>query len=322
MSISFNEALENEILSEDVINIIPKKCKCGRDIILSDSLKTARCSDNKCIYNTFNRLEQFNNRLNIGISTFDMELIAKKLKLSTPYQILMIDEAYESGIIVNGDIHNIESIVQNIRKIKQSEYFVYEIIEIVGIEKITNVAKSIFQGFNSVDEAFDEIERGQVAFISDRLGMTTQDSTIFSVDIYNTLLKLKDEILFGELQLNVKKESRPRLNMAFCDNIIPYVNKREFIEYLDSLSNYKINHVNTVSENTDILIRNADGTSSKSRAARIINDKYIADAMNSGEISLGDIGKSLTGSLKPIGSVIYVCSTDELVNKLIELGDA
>lgn len=320
MSIGFDEALNNEIISPVLIKSIQPKCKCGAHLVFSDSLRSVYCSNEKCIYNVIKRVNFLNKKLELNIYDIDIENIVKKLKLTTPYQILMLDEAIKCGSITEADIHNSSNVVQNISMIKQKEYPLYEIVELSGIISIQNTAKAIFDGFDSVTEAYNEIDRGQLSFISERLGLSTTEASTLGVEIYNQLIKIMEELLFAEMQLKVKKYSDYKLNIAFCDNIIPFLNKREYIEYINSLSRYKFNYVSSISTYTDILIRNSSDNNSKSRAARIINDKFIANSVNSGELNLSDIGIFRDGEVKPIGNTIYICKSDELIHRLNGLG--
>lgn len=319
MSIELNEALENDILSPALLKNIPSICKCGAKMILSDSLRYARCSRYNCIYTVINRVKYINSKMQLGISDIEIENIVNKLKLSTPYQIFMIDSAAKSGIITSMDIRNLDNVLSNLRIAKQKEYYVYEVIEMSGIESIVSTAKTLFVGFDSISEAYNEIDKGQLAFISERLGLTTTEASALGVEIYNQLIEYIEEFLFAEMQLNIKKYSEYKFNIAFNDGVFPFLNKSEYIEYINSLTKYKFNFVHSISLNTDILIRNSSDNGSKSRAARIINDKFVAESVNKGELNISDLGLIKYGELKPIGDYIYICSSDELISRLKRL---
>lgn len=319
MSIGFNEALDNEVLSPILLKSIQRKCRCGADIVFSDSLRNAHCSKDNCICTVIDRVSAINKKLNLNISDVDIENIVRKLKMSTPYQIFMLEVVVNNGIITHADIHNLDSVMHNLKKAKHREYNLFEIAEMSGIISIANTAKAIFYGFDSVSEAYSEIDRGQLSFISERLGLSTTESSTLGVEIYNQLIQFMEEFLFAEMQLKVKKYSDYKLNIAFCDSVFPFVNKQEYIEYINSITKFKFNFVSSISMDTDILIRNSTDNNSKSRAARIINDKFIAESMNSGELNLSDIGVFRDGEIKPIGNIIYICKSDELVNRLKRL---
>lgn len=320
MGIRFDEALNNEILSPLLLKTLQSKCKCGGDIEFSNSLRSAHCSRGNCIGTVIHRINTLNKKLNLHISDIDVENIAKKLKLLTPYQLFALDTVVKSGDITYADIHNLGDVMQSLEKVKQKEYYLYEIVEMSGIASISNTAKAIFKGFDSVTEIYNEIDKGQLSFVNERLGLISTEAYTLGVEIYNQLVQFMEEFLFAEMQLKVKKYSDYKLNIAFCDNIIPFVNKQEYIEYINSISKYKFNLVSSISTDTDILVRNSSDISNKSRTARMINDKFIAESINKGELNLCDVGIFRDGDIKPIGNVIYICSSDELINKLKRLG--
>lgn len=319
MSITLQEAIDNELISDQIINVIPRKCKCGSNIVISDSLKEIKCSNINCIYKTINRIYNASKLLSIGLQESDIKNIVNKLGIVTPYQLLMLDGAYDKQMINSEDIIEIDNIIQNIKNIKQNDYYIYNIVEMCGIEKIRIIAKKLFYGFESFDEAYNEIEQGQISFISERLGMSNPDGSTFAYDIYKSLIELKDEFIFGEMQLNIKKCNKKRLFVAFSDNVIPYVNKSEYLDYLNNNYNYEFVLITTISDNTDILIKNSVDTSGKYRAARIINDKVIASGMNSGELTISSINRNIKGQLKPLGCNILVTTTNGLIDKLNEM---
>lgn len=316
MGIKFNEALRNDIISLKTLKMIPNKCECGHEYELSNSMKTLVCTNKNCKENIVRRVKTFCNKLGLNIETQDIRDITDKINIITPFQLLIIEDAVEHNIVTESDIHDLKDFIQSIKNIKEKEYFLYNIVELCGIKEIEKVAYKIFDGFSSFDEVFDEIESGQIAFINERLGIKSSDSSIISVDIYNKIISLKEELMFAETQLKIKKYDKKILYIAFCDSIIPYVNKSELIDFLNDRYNYKFVVVSNINESTDILVKNFDGNNSKYRAAKIINDRFIAESMNKGEITLSNIGKTKEGELKPLGSRIYI---DELINILKRL---
>ena len=69
----------------------------------------------------------------------------------------------------------------------------------------------------------------------------------------------------------------------------------------------------------DILVKNSHLTSAKFKTARLINDKYVARAVNSGSLQLSDVGKDVPGDLKPLGYRIYIDTIENVVSKLKKL---
>ena len=316
MSISLTEALDNNIISDKIVKVMPKKCIYGNEIVFSDSLKNIECSKKECKCKDIYRIKQFCSKLDIKISILDIKNIVNKLGIISPYQMLLIDEAYDNNMITSADSNCIGDLVQKIKKLKTEEYYLYEIIELCGIPKIDTIAYNMAFGFENIDELYNEIEVGQLSFINDRLGVTTSDSCILSLDILKTLNDIKEELIFAESIVKIKKYKKNRLFIAFNDNVEPYINKQEALDMLNNKFNYTFVHVSVISNTTDILIKNYDNTTNKFRAARLVNDRLIAEQINIGSIELNDIGKFRDKELKPIGSKIYIGSMQDIIDRL------
>lgn len=316
MSISITEAENNKLISSKAISILPKKCLCGNELSFSDSLRKLQCANTNCKATMLHRCKVFCEKTELNITESELIRLIEKLSLITPYQLLQLDAVYNENLIDNSDIQNIESLIQKLNIIKNNEYFMYQIIELSGIEEIASIAKKLFYGFNSIDEIFEEIETSRVIFFNERLGIRSSDSTIISVEIYNKVMDIQEELIFAETQFKVK-EHKNILRVVFADNNIGnFINKAELIEYLEDRYNYTILHVSNICNKTDILIKNGGISSTKARIARTINEKYIAEQINSGKISLNDIGTFEKGVLKPVGSIVYIDTLEHILDRL------
>lgn len=311
--ISVGEAIENKIIDNNNI-LYTLRCRCGRTLCFSDSFKTIYCSDNNCKYILVNRIMHICNKLDITIGEDDALVMIDKLKFITPYQILMLDELYDSNRLPKYYIQNIDLVVSQIKVAKTKVYKLYNIAEMTGLNEIDSIAKELFFGFNSFDEAFSYIEAGQIAFISDRLGFKSQDSTAISLEIYNKLIHLKDELKLAEIKLNVDNTEKS-LKIVIDGSISPFINSNELLEFLNSKYKQKFTLVSNVNDATDVLIRTSSN-SNKCKLAQFINDKNIADAMNNNIISYNDINKFVEGELKPTGHKIFITTVDELIARL------
>jgi len=319
MGITLDEALQNEIISKNIIDLLPKKCKCGARLEFSDSLREIRCTNKKCKQHIIARLSKFVEKTNISLSAIDIEDIVEKLKIISPYQVLLLPIAFkeENSKVKLLNLHDKNNVLQDIENLTSKEYMLYEIIELCGIDNISKIAYKIFNNFDSIDEAYDEIETGQLSFINERLGIKNQDSSIISLEIYNLLLDLKDELIFAETLFKIKGDAREKLNIAFSDNIQPYINTAELLDILNQNKKFRFNHIVTINDKTDILVRNANSANSKFRAARIINDKHIAELMNKGELTLDEIG-TFKNEFKPLGSKIYIDKLENIMKRIQE----
>lgn len=322
MSVKLSEALENEIITEELYDILHNKCRCGIDFEFNDSLKYITCSDANCKYNITTRINNMFKYFGYEIDTDSMYNIVNKLNIVTPFQILMLSDAYKAKLISSSDYSNIEKLLQYINNILSGEYFIYQLFEMCGIKTISKVALSLFDGFENTDELFEEIEVGQLGFINEHLGVKNNDSSIISLSIYNKILSLENEIILAESLLNIKKYDLQVIRIAFSDNVADFMNKAEFIEYLNYMYyNYKFMLVVTVSEKTDILIQNFNTFNNKNRSAKAINNKYVAESINLDKFTLEDVNKKLDNELKPLGNQVWVCTSKQLIEQLDTLED-
>ena len=309
MGISINEARENNIITSECYEIIPKKCKCNSELIFNESLKWLECTSKSCKYKLVNSIISISNRIGLNLSEADIIKIIDRLGIISPYQLLTLNESIEKYI------NNININYSILSDYRNTPHFIYEIAEICGDKTIENVAKSIFFGFNSFDEAYSEIETSQVSFIDERLGIANTDSMALSYYIYNTLVDLKEQFIFIESQITIKKHNN-RLRIAFSDNTLPFINKTEAIMYLNDKYEYTFCTVSSINEHTDIVIKNSEYNSNKYRIASSINNKYVADLMNNDKITLSEINKLQDDKLKPVGSLVYVTTIEGLIKHL------
>lgn len=319
MSIQYKEALQNRLIGRDTINLLPSKCSCGAKINFSDSMTYLECTNEKCSQQVINKIIKFCKNLNINIDDNTIEKIVNRLGLEITYQFMMIDDLYKSNSTMLIDIQNIEQICKQIESIKTYEFELWQVVKLACIDKIGNIARKLFHGFQSIEEAYNEIESGQIMFIGERLGITNQDSMVLALDIYKTLLNIKEQLLFAETQFKIKRIKKPIIRIAFCtieNEIHPFINKSELIEKFEYDYNYIFLHTVTISDNTDILIRGVDDNNNKIRIARIINDRNIAELVNKGELSLNNAGKAEFNQFKPVGNKIYIDTLFNIQNRL------
>lgn len=318
MSISFEEALNNDIISQSTYDMLPKVCRCGSPLLFSDSLREIKCSNPKCKEALATRLKAFADYNNLSLTYDDCYLLTERLNIVSPYQLIMLKDAVANKLITTADILKIYKVTDEITEVVNSEFYIYQLIEMCGIHDISRVAYKIASGFNTMDELYNEVDNTQVAFINDRLGITTSDSCTLSLEIYNMLLKIKEELYLGEALLNIKTYSN-RLHIVFCDTVCPYVNKSELLSYLNNKFSYTFVHRSLIDDSTDILVKHLDCTTSRYRNARLINDKYVAEQVNNNELKLSEVGTPVEGQLKPRGTKIYITGIEELIKRLTVL---
>lgn len=315
--ITYNDIEEYNLLDNDTIKMIPKKCMCGSDINVTESLREIVCSNKYCHYTIGKRIYKM--LTDLGIISWDMEeciSIAKDYNFSTPFQILLVKQLLNSNINLN--LVNISKKIEDIEKIKSSKINLWEIIKIANIRYVSSIAEKIFSSYDNLESAYTDIESGQVAYLSDKLGINNNDSTVLAIKVYKQLLEFKEELLFAETQFNVIKYSTNPIRISISGNIPGYMNKSEFIKMLNTRYYEYTTFVldSTISKNTNILVTDFD-KSTKYRTAVRINEEYISKSIANGTMELSEVDDfKNVDDLTKKGEVIAICNESELLKRL------
>lgn len=316
--IQIKEVEEHKLLENSILKSIPKTCKCGSKLEFTESLQELICSNAKCEYVVAKRMCKMVQEM--GLTTWD-ELtctsLCKQFKFSTPFQALIVKQITDNNIEV--DINNFEAKVKEIEQFKKKKIYLWKIVEYANIRYVSHIAKELFGNYDSFEKAYTDFDKGQVAFISEKLGINSNEPSIVSIKIYDELQKYKEELMFAELQLNVIKYEVDPIKIAISGSINNFLNKLSFLEYLDIRYNGRISFVldSTVDEYTQILVADFDTDSKKVKVANRINEEYISDCVSNNEIELNNLGKFYSyKDLYAIGEKIMIVKSNELLDRL------
>lgn len=315
--LNLKEIIDNELLESNFINLLPIKCECGSDIEFTESLTEIKCTNKICPYNISKRLYDMLNNLGLTYwSEQDCIDLVIEHNFTTPFQILLIKQLYDNNIQVN--LENLDRRVNDIENIKNREIELWKIVEIANIRYISTLANKLFSSYDDFESAYEDIDRGQISFISDKLGIMTNESTAIAIKVYNDLLNYREELMFAETQFNIRKHKSNPIRIAIAGNVPGYLNKTSFIKMLNNLYYEFTTFVldSTISKNTNILIADMN-KSTKYRTAVRINEEYISQGIHDGEFSLDEVDKfRKVTDLTKIGEKIAICNEKELLNRL------
>lgn len=316
--IQIKEVETNKLLSSNIIKSIPKTCKCGCDLEFSESLQELVCKNKKCTSVIAKRMLEMVKLMNL--KTWDeltCTTLCEQFKFSTPFQALIVKQITDNNISV--DINNFEDKVKDIEQFKKRKIHLWKVVEYANIRYVSHIAKELFGNYDSFEKAYRDIELGQVAFISEKLGINSNEPSVISIKIYDELQEYKEELMFAETQLNIIKYESDPIKMSIAGSINGFLNKLSFLEYLDIRYNNRISFVldGNISEDTKILLVDFDTDSKKVRTAKRINEEYISDCVSNDEIDMDNIGKfSSYKDLYAIGEKIMIVKSEELINRL------
>lgn len=288
MGISYSEVVANGLLSDEVIEYIPSVCEtCGTEIHFTDSLKQIYCPNRFCPDKIAARLEYMAKLMKAdGWGASTCREVCRIFKLKSPYQVFLL-EGPQYMALGKQAIPAFEKKIASICDRNKRRVRLWEVVKLAGIPSIENIAYKIFNGYKSLKKAYEDIERYQVAFIADKLGLRNNETSVMAVNIYNTLIEYKNELLFGETQFEVYIPEGDELQIAITGGVDGFPNKSEFITYLNRRYAGKINAmlVNSVTAKTNILVSDKDLNSNKYKTACKLRERgYDIKIMSSREL--------------------------------------
>ena len=271
-----------------------------------------------CIYKVASRLEAMAVSMQAeGWGESTCVTVCREFKLISPYQVFLLEDKVKQGF--TSSVAAFQKKVASICDMNKRRYKLWEVVALANIPSINTIAYKIFDGYDNLTEAYEHIEKGQVPFIANKLGIKKSEGSVMAVNVYNTLLKYKQELLFGETQFDIYKPKGRTIQIAITGGVRGFRNKSEFIKYINNRYGDKINAMlmNSVTKEVDILIADGDTSSTKYNKAVNINNKYIDDCIKQGTIQLSDIGKFKDSKdLHPIGEYILITDGNGAIERL------
>lgn len=261
------EAVEmNELIDEEVLLYIPETCpECGGEIEFTDTLKQIYCSNSRCPSKIAARLESMAKAMKAdGWGESTCLAVVNNFGMKSPYQVFLLE-----GQTQCEGVSAFNKKVASICDSSKRRLKLWEVVRLGGIPDIETTAFKIFDGFDTIDEAYEKIEELQVPFIADRLGLKNADNSVMAVSIFNTLMEYKSELQFAETQFDIYSPKGEKLVFVITGGVNGFRNKSEFIQYINSRYSGKIDAVllNSVSSSVDYLIADGDRESNKYKAA-------------------------------------------------------
>lgn len=279
MGITFKEVEDNNLISKEVLQHIPRHCECGAELQFTESLVQLYCPNEACYIKVASRLEAMAKDMSIdGFGESTCIEICRRFGLKSPYQIFLIEDYYNRG----GRCDTVSAFDKKVKAIcdkTKRHVKLWEFVRYGNIPSMKDTAYKIFDGYENIEEAYIDIEKGQVPFIANKLGLKSNESSVLAVKVYNVLIQHKDELLFGEKLFDIYKPSGDVLKIAITGGVYGYRNKAEFIKYINERYNGKINAMlmSSVTKDIDVLIADGDTSSKKYNNAQKINHKYIEE---------------------------------------------
>lgn len=269
--ITLEMAEENEFISAEVMAELPRKCKCGHELVLTDNLVQLYCPNPTCYMKVGSRLEEMAKMIGAdGWGESTCKEVCDQLNLMSPIDVFDEDVRYSYPEGVSAWDKKMENISVALDK----EWELYEIVQLLRLDGIVTIANKLFRGYNNMSEAFADFESGKAILVAERLGIGKGDESVMAVNVYNTLMQAKAELFKAEEIFKVKKACERQIKIAITGGVGGFKSKSQFVSKLNELGNGKISFFlnGTVTQDTDYLICDAgESGSSKYRKAMSYN---------------------------------------------------
>lgn len=147
----------NGLIPRDYLEIVPDKCKCGSDFIITTNLKTMQCVDPYCPYKIANSMSDMFTAYDInGFSEatckkiVDVGINSGILTVPTHTEILKVTDFF----IFNGILGPVKArqLEQAVDKIKNAKITFPILVSKSGIPDFDNSSMKIFKDINSIAE--------------------------------------------------------------------------------------------------------------------------------------------------------------------------
>ena len=195
MAILIHEAFKLGLINRDILEHIPLACDyCDKDIYVSESIYQIFCDNRICAGRLISRLKEMLTLL--GTCNYEEDFLLKIVKdfnMRSSYQIFMLKaevcEKYGDKKLIELN----ELINKEINKRRQ----LWEVVRLGCIPYVSSVALEIFKDYTDITEVFEEIERSQVMYVINKIGIDYENGILVAVFIYNKLLEYKSELILG-----------------------------------------------------------------------------------------------------------------------------
>lgn len=268
-------------LTERFVEILPSTCdECGSPLEISETMTGLHCSNPRCKNKMIMRIRAICRDL--GIVDFGESTISKFIDYYGVTNHLNFFDLQE-GMILSDEVSDKVSKKVIDQLVHKKDFLLWEFVQIANLPNIQTSARKIFQGYESLEEAFEDIEEGGVLFIQEKLGKSSDEVTsLNAIKIYTTLMEFKDDLLEGVQCVNIRSiVGKKELNVVCSDQVGGRWNKKaEFYDYVHKNFEDKVhvNFLSSVTKDIDYLIwQGADGSparyTSKVQKVERMNEK-------------------------------------------------
>lgn len=271
-------------LPKEFVDLLPESCPtCGGIMGISETLTGLHCENSRCQDKLVMRIKAICN--DIGILGFGESTIEKFIEyygVTNPLNMFALRKGMKLSDEVSDKVS--DSICEQIEN--KRNFLLWEYVRIANIPNIQTSAMQIFQGYESLEEAYADIESGGVRFIQEKLDINADgEVSVRAMKIYASLMEYKEDLLESVVDVNIiSMNGVKELNVVCSDQVGGgFSKKAEFYAYINNTFGDKV-HVNflpSVNKNIDYLVwAGADGSPARYTSKVKTVEGYNAKGIN------------------------------------------
>lgn len=258
------DSYEKYNLPERFADCLPEVCDvCGSPLWIKESLTELQCSNPRCPDKIAMRISMICDDLNIkyfGDST--IRKFMDYYMVTNPMCIF----ALEKGMVVSDEISQevSDKIINQI--VEKRNFLLWEYVMYSNLPYLKTNAKKIFQGYNTLEDAYRDIESGGVDFIQQKLGIKCDgEVSVQAMKVYSTLMEYKPDLFESIVDVNIVNLGNVKEIDVVCSDEVGsgFKRKADFYDYVKENFGDKV-HVNflgSVKKSINYLVwKGADGS--------------------------------------------------------------
>lgn len=310
------EFCDNRIndLPDEFYDSLPQYCPdCDYPMEMSETLTQLHCSNPRCTSKVAQRLVAMANSLGVkGLGSSVATKFVTNFKIKNPLLIFTYEPQYDGAIGDGVSVETSQKIVDQF--LAKNKFTLPEYVKIANLPFIQSSASAIFGNYDTLEDAYKDIEAGGVDFIADKLAIKNEEDSlsIRALKIYDVLTMYKDDLFqaIGAVEIIKTNTADMTKLLAVCSDEVgsPFKTKADFYATVNNLyGDVHVEFGNSVTKKTQYLVwAGAEGTgarvTNKVKKARAYNEQYEE--------------KKASGTLKPEEHEIKILTASQFLEIL------
>lgn len=295
-------ANRDDALPEEFYLSLPQFCfeeGCGYPMEMTETLTNLHCSNPRCPSKVARRLMAMANNLGVkDLGESKAMGFIKKFGIQNPLIIFQYEPDTDGTIADGVGMEVSQRIVSQF--MEKNKFTLSEYVKIANLPFVQTSAMSIFGDYDDLIQAYDDIEKGGIEFITRKLDIgkgkqktvtdedeeEIQDISVRALKVYESLMQFKNDLIQGLNGVEIiptHTEGMKRFK-AVCSSQVgaPFRTKADFYATVNNrYPDIHVEFLSAVNSNIDYLVwAGADGSNAevtnKVKKVRGYNDKYKA----------------------------------------------